>query len=101
MIDMLSIHNLAVTLVVLLIIVGSIAGQEPQLQQRYPRYTVQRQDELQLTFPLTPEFNQTVTVQPDGYVNLQKCGQCACAGIDGSGDDRGAAVALHLNLKTL
>jgi polysaccharide export outer membrane protein len=66
-----SIHNLAVTLLVLLITVGSIAGQEPQLQQRYPRYTVQRQDVLQLTFPLTPEFNQTVTVQPDGYVNLQ------------------------------
>jgi polysaccharide export outer membrane protein len=44
---------------------------QPQLQQRYPRYAIQRQDVLLLTFPLTPEFNQTVTVQPDGYVNLQ------------------------------
>jgi polysaccharide export outer membrane protein len=26
---------------------------------------------LFLTFPLSPEFNQTVTVQPDGYINLQ------------------------------
>jgi polysaccharide export outer membrane protein len=41
-----------------------------QLQQRYPRYAIQRQDVLTLTFPLTPEFNQTVTVQPDGFVNL-------------------------------
>jgi polysaccharide export outer membrane protein len=43
----------------------------PQLEQRYPRYVIQRQDELQLTFPLTPEINQTVTVQPDGFINLQ------------------------------
>jgi polysaccharide export outer membrane protein len=41
-----------------------------QLQQRHPRYAIQRQDVLTLTFPLTPEFNQTVTVQPDGFVNL-------------------------------
>lgn len=43
----------------------------PQLEQRYPRYIIQRQDVLQLTFPLTPEINQTVTVQPDGFINLQ------------------------------
>jgi polysaccharide export outer membrane protein len=43
----------------------------PQLEQRYPRYIIQRQDVLQLTFPLTPEINQTATVQPDGYINLQ------------------------------
>lgn len=43
----------------------------PQLEPRYPRYIIQRQDVLQLTFPLTPEVNQTVTVQPDGYINLQ------------------------------
>jgi len=43
----------------------------PQLEQRYPRYIIQRQDVLQLTFPLSPEINQTVTVQPDGYINLQ------------------------------
>jgi len=47
---------------------------QPQLQQRYPRYIIQRSDVLLLTFPLTPEFNQTVTVQPDGYINLQNSG---------------------------
>jgi polysaccharide export outer membrane protein len=26
---------------------------------------------LLLSFPLSPELNQTVTVQPDGYINLQ------------------------------
>lgn len=42
----------------------------PVLQQRYPRYKVQREDVLSLSFPLSPEFNQTVTIQPDGYISL-------------------------------
>lgn len=44
---------------------------EPALQQRHPRYVLQHGDVLLLNFPLTPEMNQTVTIQPDGYVNLQ------------------------------
>jgi polysaccharide export outer membrane protein len=47
------------------------SGSEPKLEQRYPRYIIQRQDVLLLSFPLTPELNQTVTVQPDGFINLQ------------------------------
>lgn len=47
---------------------------DPTLEQRYPRYKISRQDVLLLTFPLTPELNQTVTVQPDGYINLQGAG---------------------------
>jgi polysaccharide export outer membrane protein len=43
----------------------------PALQQRYPRYQVTRSDVLSLSFPLSPEFNRNVTVQPDGYINLQ------------------------------
>jgi polysaccharide biosynthesis/export protein len=54
---------------------------QPQLQQRYPRYVIQRSDVLLLTFPLTPEFNQTVTVQPDGYINLQNSGSVHVQGL--------------------
>jgi polysaccharide biosynthesis/export protein len=43
----------------------------PTLQERYPRYQVTRSDVLSLSFPLSPEFNRQVTVQPDGYINLQ------------------------------
>jgi len=43
----------------------------PTLQQRHPRYKVTRQDLLALSFPLSPEFNRQVRVQPDGFVNLQ------------------------------
>lgn len=42
----------------------------PALQQRYPRYQIQCEDVLSISFPLSPEFDQTVTVQPDGYVSL-------------------------------
>jgi hypothetical protein len=50
------------------------SASQSQLVQRNPRYVIQRQDVLVLTFPLTPELNQTVTVQPDGYINLQNGG---------------------------
>jgi polysaccharide biosynthesis/export protein len=46
----------------------------PALQHRHPRYRIQRDDVLSLSFPLSTEFNQSVTVQPDGYVNLQGVG---------------------------
>lgn len=39
--------------------------------ERNPRYQVQNGDVLDLDFPFTPEMNETVTVQPDGYINLR------------------------------
>jgi polysaccharide export outer membrane protein len=47
----------------------------PVAAQRNPRYRINRDDVLSLTFPLSPEFNQPkVMVQPDGYVTLQGAG---------------------------
>jgi len=46
-------------------------GQAPQLQHRNRRYQLHSADVLELNFPFTPEFNQTVTVQPDGYITLR------------------------------
>jgi len=43
----------------------------PVLQHRNQRYQLHSADVLQLTFPYTPEFNQNVTVQPDGYISLR------------------------------
>jgi polysaccharide export outer membrane protein len=43
----------------------------PQLHQRYPRYRIQANDLLDLTFRFTPEFNQEVMIQPDGYIQLK------------------------------
>jgi polysaccharide export outer membrane protein len=52
----------------------------PALQKRGWRYTVHPSDTLQLTFPLTPEFNQTVIVQPDGYISLLGVGNLLAMG---------------------
>ena len=45
--------------------------QLPMLQRRNHRYQLHSADVLELNFPFTPEFNQTVTVQPDGFVTLR------------------------------
>ena len=46
----------------------------PELHRRNPRYQLCKDDVLQLNFALTPDLNQTVTVQPDGYITLQGVG---------------------------
>lgn len=46
-------------------------SQTPVLEHRNRRYRLHSADVLALEFPFTPEFNQTVTVQPDGYVTLR------------------------------
>src|SRR5260370_40113184 len=46
------------------------AAEHPELHHRNPRYQLVKDDELQLNFALTPEFNQTVTVQQDGSMTL-------------------------------
>ena len=38
---------------------------------REERYTLHPGDVLDIQYRYTPEFNQTVTVQPDGYISLQ------------------------------
>jgi polysaccharide biosynthesis/export protein len=61
---------------------GSPAGPDrPALQHRNPRYQVMRDDVLTLSFPLSPELNQKVTVQPDGYITLQNAGDVFIQGM--------------------
>src|SRR5262245_4943214 len=45
--------------------------QRPALHQRYPRYRLRSSDVIDLTFRFTPEFNQEVTVQPDGFIQAR------------------------------
>ncbi len=51
----------------------------PTLQLRR-RYHIQAGDVMELGFPLSPEFNQTITVAPDGYVSLRGVGDISVAG---------------------
>jgi polysaccharide export outer membrane protein len=59
----------------------SSQGTRPHLEDRYPRYAIQREDVLAISFPLSPELNQTVTVQPDGFITLQSAGSLHIQGI--------------------
>jgi polysaccharide export outer membrane protein len=54
---------------------------DPVLQQRNPRYRLCASDAITLTFPLTPEFNQTVNIQPDGFVSLAGAGDVHLEGL--------------------
>jgi polysaccharide biosynthesis/export protein len=46
----------------------------PGLQQRNPRYKLRKGDSFDVDFAMTPEFNQVVAVQPDGYITLKAIG---------------------------
>jgi polysaccharide export outer membrane protein len=50
------------------------ADAPPGLHERNPRYRLRKGDTFDLDFELSPEFNQTVAVQPDGYVTLKGVG---------------------------
>jgi polysaccharide biosynthesis/export protein len=60
---------------------GPVQTSGPVLEQRHPRYVLQRSDTLFVSFPLAPELNQTDTIQPDGYVNLLNAGSVYIQGL--------------------
>lgn len=53
---------------------------DPWFSQRHPRYQIRPGDIFDVSFEYTPEFNQTVTVQPDGYVEMRSVGDLYVAG---------------------
>jgi polysaccharide biosynthesis/export protein len=57
----------------LLLLTGTLLHADEKLHHR-PRYTLRAGDVLDLEYRYTPELNQTVTVLPDGYVNLNVVG---------------------------
>ena len=57
------------------------ASDTPQFKSRSPRYRIEAGDSFDVTFELSPEFNQTaVPVQPDGFVTLKGVGDIKVAG---------------------
>jgi polysaccharide export outer membrane protein len=84
-----------VTLILTLLVITGIRGtsaQQPSnasvsqqsghdgFQDRYPRYRLQPGDTFDLSFEYSPEFNQQVTVQPDGFVTLREIGDVYVGG---------------------
>jgi polysaccharide biosynthesis/export protein len=61
-----------VTLISALAVMVQAQAQAPKLGvPREDRYTLNPGDVIDIQYRYTPEFNQTVTVQPDGYVSLE------------------------------
>lgn len=49
--------------------------------ERRPLYLLHTTDVVDISFALTPEFNQTVTIQPDGYISLKGAAAVYAAGV--------------------
>lgn len=48
--------------------------------ERNPRYQIQSGDTFDVNFEFAPEFNQTTTVQPDGFITLREIGDIHVSG---------------------
>ncbi len=60
-------------------------GQTPSaaaagFQERNPRYGLRKGDSFDVDFAFSPEFNQTVVVQPDGFITLRGAGSMRVEG---------------------
>jgi polysaccharide biosynthesis/export protein len=66
--------TLKIALLIFLFAITLRAQQEPTFQPRHPRYLIHSGDVIAFNFSFTPEFNQTVTVQPDGFITLREVG---------------------------
>ena len=50
--------------------------------QRHPLYRLHNSDVVEIDFVVAPEFDQTLTVQPDGYVMLKDAGMVQAQGLN-------------------
>ena len=61
---------------------GADGDRNPNLGgDRRPLYRLRQSDVVEVTFTVAPEFNQTLTVQPDGYVMLKDVGAVQAQGL--------------------
>ncbi len=62
---------------------GKVDGKgDPALGgERHPLYRLTKSDILEVTFTFSPEFNQSLTIQPDGFVVLRGAGLLLAEGL--------------------
>ena len=60
---------------------GVAVAQMASFSDRDPRYHLQPSDVLEVHYRYSPEFDQTVTIQPDGFVALQLVGDLKLQGL--------------------
>jgi polysaccharide export outer membrane protein len=54
--------------------VSATADNPVGFQERNPRYKLRKGDSFDLDMPFSQEFNQSIAVQPDGYITLKGVG---------------------------
>jgi len=59
---------------------NATSPEHPEFQQRNPRYILRTSDSFDITFTFSPEFNQTLVVEPDGFVTFRGAGSVHVAG---------------------
>lgn len=76
-------HRILLLLGLVLIAAGAArpADSVDQFAERHPRYRLELSDELEIIFRFTPEFDQKVTVQPDGFISLEDVGDLYVRGL--------------------
>lgn len=61
--------------------IASVLAQPAAFSERNSRYRLQPSDILDIHYRYTPEFDQSVTIQPDGFVTLQIVGDLKLQGL--------------------
>lgn len=79
-------RNLILAITIFILALPFVARAQDQRPPRLTtvteeRYRLQPGDVLEVQFRYSPEFNQTVTVQPDGYISLEVGGDLKVAGL--------------------
>ena len=75
------IYGLLFCISLVLIPVRTIHAQAPTFAEHDSRYRIQADDIIEIHYRYTPEFDQSVTVQPDGFVTLQIVGDVKLQGL--------------------
>lgn len=60
---------------------GCLLAESDNFSERDARYRLQPNDVVDVHYRYTPEFDQTVTIQPDGFVTLQIVGDMKLQGL--------------------
>lgn len=66
---------------ILVLAASQLFAADTTLQSRNQPYRLQPSDQLQLTYRYTPEYNQSLTVQPDGIVFVDLIGPVSVGGL--------------------
>jgi hypothetical protein len=69
------------------------ASSPDEMGNRRPLYRLKGSDTIEIKFTFAPEFNQMVSVQPDGFITLMGLDELYAQGVAGSSSTPGTQCA--------